>query len=159
MFAEAEVEEKRRPVSFWLKIVLVVAIAMIVINAIRVNPPEEKANRPAPAVEDTKGPVVEQPITVEADGIIPYRISFPYASTLRGSFRVREKGNRILVMVMDEENRNKYLEGAEYVTLVSTGRNPSGNVNRKLEAGRYYLIFDNRGNTEPVMVDAGFMVE
>jgi len=159
MFEESEVEDKRRPPSFWIKIALVVAIAMIVINAIRVNPPEEKANRTAPVVEDTKGPIVQEPFTVEADGIAPYRMSFPYSSTLKGTFRARDKGNRILVMLLDEANRNKYLEGSEYTTLISTGRNPHGKIDRKLDAGTYYLIFDNRGGAKPQIVDANFSVE
>jgi len=159
MFEESEAEEKRRPPSFWLKIAVVVAVAMIVINAFRVNPPRDVANRPVPVVEDTKGPVVEEPVAIEADDIAPFRMSFPYASTLKGSFRVREKGNRVLVILVDEANRKKYIEGGEYATLTATGRNPAGKINRKLEAGTYYLIFDNRGGSASLIVDAAFMVE
>lgn len=159
MFERSEVDGRGRPPSFWLKIVVVVAIALIVINAFRVNPPDAIARRQTPFVADTKGPIVQEPITVEVDDNNAYRMSFPYASTLKGSFRVREKGNRVLVLVLDEENRNKYLKGDEYSTLVSTGRNPSGKISRKLDAGTYFLVFDNRGGTAPQIVDAGFVVE
>jgi len=159
MFEDSEVKEKRRPPSFWLKIVVVVAIAMIVINVFRVNPPEEKLNRPAPIVEDKKGSLVQEPVSIGSGEFVSYRMSFPYSSILKGSFRVGEKGNRVLVLVLDEENFAKYRDGGEFVSLVSTGLVPAGKINRKLEAGTYYLILDNREGTEPRSVDANFTVE
>jgi len=159
MFEESEVKENRRPPSFWLKIVIVVAGAMIVINAFRVNPPEEKMNRPAPVVEDKKGPLVQEPVTVAANSFEAFRMSFPYSSALKGSFRVLEEGNLVLVLVLDEANYTKYRAGGKFTSLVSTGRNPSGKIDRKLEAGTYFLVFNNRGGAEPQIVDANFAVE
>ena len=159
MFEDSEVKEKRRPPSFWLKIVIVVAIAIIVMNAIRVNPPEEKMNRPAPFVEDKKGPLVHEPVTVEVNGFEVFRMSFPYSSTLKGSFRVRKKENGVLVLVMNEENYMKYREGENFTPLTSTDRNPSGKIDRKLDPGTYFLVFDNRGGAEQQVVDADFSVE
>lgn len=76
MFEHSTVEEKGHPLSFWLKIIGVVAIALIIINVFRVNSPQGGGTPPVPVVEDTKGPVVQDAISIEPSGFVPYRIAF-----------------------------------------------------------------------------------
>ncbi len=159
MFKDSEIKEKRRPPSFWLKVVVVVAIALIVINAFRVKPPPEKVANSDPPVENTKGVLVDGPVAIEPDGFVSHRMSFPYRSTVKGMFRVRERGPRVTAMILDEENLNKWRQGSEYAAATSTGRVPAGRISRVLEAGTYFLVFDNRDGNKPLVVDASFTVE
>lgn len=159
MFENSDLKEPRPLLMFWLKIILVVAAALAVVNFFRVNPPPDRAIDTPHIVEDTKGVVVKDVVEVAPGSIVSYRLSFPYRSRLKGSFRVREKGTRVLVMVTDETNLSRSPDAIDFSSIVSTGSVPKGVINTTLEAGTYFLVIDNRASIETALVDADFLVE
>lgn len=134
----------------WITIIGCVIIALFVINLLRVNQPAASPEAsPAPAPElYTRGSIVSGNIAIEPGGFLQYKLNFNYKSTVKGSFKVPYGKQWITCLILTEANFEKWKAGEQFETAASTGKVPSGKINRVLEAGVYYLLFENRDSKE-----------
>jgi hypothetical protein len=136
--------------AFWLWawIAVVVIAILAVIQVLRVNPPAREPSAGPPVVRYTDGTVIDGQISLPAGDILSYPIRLNRTAYLKGEFKTG--GQKVLVecLVLDPENFVKWKQGNEPKTLVRTSKVPAGLVNRRLEAGEYHLVFDNRHSSE-----------
>ncbi len=161
MFETSEVREPRRSFSFWLTAAFVTLAILFVANLVRVNPrPPESLVSATPFVEQHfEGQIANERAVIEAGETLPFRVHFNYRATIKGTFYTESNQQRVLFLILDEMNYDAWTRGAGHATAVSTGKVPSGNVARMLEAGTYFLIFDNRGSDRRVVVTVDLRAE
>jgi hypothetical protein len=114
---------------------------------VSIRPAREPSAGP-PVVRYTDGTVIDGQISLPAGDILSYPIRLNRTAYLKGEFKTG--GQKVLVecLVLDPENFVKWKQGNEPKTLVRTSKVPAGLVNRRLEAGEYHLVFDNRHSSE-----------
>ena len=100
-----------------------------------------------------------QVLLIEAGETLPYRVHFNYRSSIKGSFRAANNDQRILFVILDEKNYQSWANGGEFKSAVSTGKVPAGEVSRILDAGTYFLIFDNRASDKRAVLDIDLRAE
>lgn len=145
-----------------LTIIGCVIVALFVINLIRLNPPAALQDEaPTPEVSShSDGPIVNGEIAIEPGSFLQYRLNFNYRSTIKGTFKVRYGSPWIACLILTEPNFEKWKAGQEFVATNSTGKVPKGVISRRLEAGVYYLVFDNRTSQQKATsAEADFSVE
>lgn len=145
---------------FWLRIFVGVIAVVGIIQLIRVNRPAPVAEqRPAP-VKYTSGPVVEGTIEVPAGEFLSYEIKLNRHATLTGNFKTSGYKGTVGVIALDEANFANWRDGREFKWVSKTGALPGGNLTAKLQAGNYYLVFDNRHSADSnKVVEANFSVD
>ncbi|MGQ0541420.1 MAG: hypothetical protein ACT4O9_06170 [Blastocatellia bacterium] len=159
-FEPTIVPEEKRNYGFWLKIGGGVLLLLIVINAIRINRTEPPPARPEPIVENTLGTIVVGTVNVPAKDFLSYRIAVAKRSKVFGRFTVGGQKPRVGCYLLDSANFEKWRNGSQFATIVSTGVVPGGRIERTVEPGTYFLVLDNRHSAEvPAVVDANFSVE
>ncbi len=160
MFENSEVKEQKRGASFWLKIGGGVIVVLVLLNVIRINRSEPVPANPTPLpVAHTEGQIVNERIAIEAGGYRSYRINFNHKDSIRGEFRVAGEKPKITVLVVSEENFEKWKAGSEFTAETSIKDLWQGKVVRSLEPGKYFLVFDNRSSEIPAVVDTSFAVK
>lgn len=163
MFEHSDVPGRKRPLSFWLKIGAAVVFLLVIANAVRINR-EELPVVTGPDVRvdrfTEKGDIVRGLIEVPAGDFLSYRFELPHRFTLKGRFQRIRRKDRITFHVLAEENFHLWKEGREFKFATSTGKVPAGEITRVLEAGTYYIVFDNRDeSTASVALDANFEIQ
>jgi hypothetical protein len=155
MFEDSEVKMPRRGRSFWFTAVFCVFAALFVFNIFRVNRPPTQTNETTRSFvqEHSEGQIALERSIVEGGDFLPFRVNFNYRSSIKGTFRVAGSEPRILFLILDDKNFESWRTGGEFTTFVSTGKVPSGTVSRVLEAGTYFIVFDNRGAEKRAVVD------
>lgn len=154
MFENSEVRTTRRSAAFWLTLVFCLLAALFLINLVRVNVPDRKTAAATPFVAPhTEGTIASEVARIDAGGFLSFRANFIHRATVNGQFRVDGNGPWVTFLILDEDNYQKWRAGEEFAAAVSTGRVPSGRVARVLEAGTYFLIFDNRLSETDVVLD------
>ena len=157
MFETSFVREAKRSPSFWLSGALCVIAVLFVLNVYRVNrPAKTTAARSKFVPQYTEGPIANERAGIEPGAYLSFRVNFNHRSTVVGSFRVVRSEPRIAFLILDEANFQKWNSNQEFVSAVSTGKVPAGQVTRVLEAGVYFLILDNRSSDKPAIVDFEF---
>ena len=162
MFEDSEIKELRRGPSFWLTAVFCAIAILFVINVFRVNRPHRfsSAAAPTPFVEEHfEGTIANERSVIEPGETLPFRVHFNYRSRIMGNFRVVGKEPRIPFLIVDEKNYEGWSGGREFVSAVSTGKVPSGTISRTLDAGTYFLIFDNRASDKRAVLDIDIRAE
>lgn len=161
MFERSEVREPRRSASFWLTAAFVLVAILFVVNLVRVNrqPPRKVSNNQPFVEQHFEGTIANERSVVDAGETLPFRVHFNYRSTIKGNFRVVGGEPRVLFLLLDEKNYNAWAQNAEFAPAVSTGTVPAANVSRVLEAGTYFLIFDNRKSDKRAAVDIDLRAE
>ena len=154
MFETSEVREPRRSFSFWLTAAFVLIAILFVVNLVRVNRRPVQMGDVKPFVEEHfEGSIANERSGIEPGETLPYRVHFNYRSTIKGNFRVVGGEPRVLLLILDESNYEAWARNGEFKSAVSTGKVPAGNVSRVLDAGTYFLIFDNRGSEKRAVLD------
>ena len=154
MFENPEAKISRRGAAFWVTMVFCALSVLFVLNLIRVNAPERNVAKATPFVPPhTEGKIASELARIDAGSFLPYRANFNHRVTVKGQFSVDRDGPWITMLILDEKNYQQWQNGVDFTTLVSTGKVPFGKVNRVLEPGTYYFVFDNRGSDKDVFAD------
>ena len=155
MFENSEIRILRRGPSFWLTAAFCAIAVLFIINLFRVNRPTTQPSASStPIVErHFEGTIARERSIIEAGETLPFRVHFNYRSKIKGSFRVAGGEPRILFLVLDNKNYEAWARNVEFAAAVSTGQVPAGEASSVLEAGTYFLIFDNRGSDKRAVVD------
>lgn len=146
MFESGKINE--RVLSWrWPAIALVGVLSLAAVQCMRVNPPgnEAAANEPQ-QVYTQPGPIVDDQITIPAKAFHSSRMNLNRRLKLTGDFRTAKTSSRVSVLVLTEENFEKWKAGSEYRAVVQTNSVPRGKINPVLEPGVYVLVVDNRQN-------------
>ncbi len=140
--------------------IIVVVIAILVIgNAYRVNRPVQKPMAP-PAPKYTYGTVVDEQFVVEKGSHRRFRFDLNRSTKLIGKYITAKRASNVGLLVLDEENYKKFEAREEFKPTVRTGNIPGGQVDRMMEPGTYYLVFDNTHEPEfDRVVEASFAVD
>ena len=154
MFENPDTKRSRRGAAFWVTMVFCALSVLFVLNLIRVNIPDRNSSKATPFVQPhTEGKIASELARIDAGSFLPYRANFNHRVTVKGQFSVDRAGPWITMLILDEKNYQQWQNGVDFATLVSTGKVPFGKVNRVLEAGTYYFVFDNRGSDKDVFAD------
>jgi hypothetical protein len=161
MFENSEIQIMRRGPSFWLSAALCAIAVLFVVNLVRVNrrPLQDHEAAGTFVEQHFEGKIANERSVIEAGETLPYRVHFNYRSSIKGSFRAANNDQRILFVILDEKNYQSWASGGEFKSAVSTGKVPAGEVSRILDAGTYFLIFDNRGADKRAVLDIDLRAE
>jgi hypothetical protein len=142
----------------WTMILIVVVIIVAGFQIFRVNR-ESPVDQVVPVDKYTRGKVVDELLNIGAGSFVNFRINLNRRGRLFGTFAVRGVNASVRILVVDRQNFDSWQRGAEFNFISATGVLPGGKVDRTLEPGEYYLVFDNRNSTADRIVDADFKVE
>lgn len=161
MFENSEIQILRRGPSFWLSAALCAIAVLFVVNLVRVNrqPQQNQPSANTFVEQHFEGRIANERSVIEPGETLPFRVHFNYRSTIKGTFRAANNEQRVLFVILDEKNYELWSRGGEYKTAVSTGKVPAANVSRVLEAGTYFLIFDNRASETRAVVEIDLRAE
>ena len=146
--------KRREGTWLWPVVIAAVLVALVCIQFLRVNRPQESASEP-PTVYTPAGSLVNGHITAPARDFYSSRIDLNRRSRLTGSFRTPNIQSKVTVLVLTEENFENWKSGANHETLAQTGYVPGGKINVVLEPGVFFLVIDNRqgGSDQSLYVD------
>lgn len=78
----------------------------------------------------------------------------------KGDFSADDPKRPVGVMVVEKENFERYKNGEEFKTVISTGTVPGGRVDQEIAAGEYVLVFNGKSlSAGPSSVTANFYLE
>jgi len=144
----------------WPAIISVVVVILLGIQFLRVNKRDETAApSAAPITYSTPGPVLSGDLKIGGGEFLATPITLNRRAKLSGEFQTGSVKNRVAIMVLDEENFEKWKAQTEFKSRVGTGYVPGGKISPTLEPGSYFLIVDNRSNADPKSVTADFILE
>ncbi|MCA1588869.1 MAG: hypothetical protein LC730_01005, partial [Acidobacteria bacterium] len=140
----------------WILVLVALLFAAIVLY--RVNQPVaiRPAEQPFKATEDT---VIEKQHVIPAGEYLAVRMDFNRRINLKGKFRTPKLDEGINCLVVSEKNLELWRRGDSYERISETGYIPGGRIERVIEPGAYYLIFDNRRSARNQPIDVNFTVE
>ncbi len=151
--------EKRSWSYRWPVTLIVVATILAGMQLLRVNRPRSNGPSEPQTIYSAEGPVVVGQITIPAREYYSRRIDLNHRSKLIGSFKTPNVRSRVSVIVMIEQEFERWKTGAEFRTLAQTGLVPGGKVNPVLEPGIYFLVIDNSQSETAQPVDVDFRLE
>ncbi len=143
----------------WVAIIVAVIAIFIIANAYRVN---RTTPKPAATVAPkyTYGTVVDEKLIVEKGGYRHFRFDLNRRTKLAGRYITERRASNVGLLILDDDNFKKFVAGEEFKIEVRTGNIPGGQVDRMMEPGTYYLVFDNRHEPEfDRVVEASFAVD
>lgn len=144
----------------WQGAIFFGVVAFVAILFFKANPPREHLDRDRPKITYTSGAFVSGPITVEPGGFLNYKFVINSRKRLSGKFTSAGYKGKVDCFVLDEQNFESFKTGGEFKKIVGTGAIPGGKIDRPLEPGTYYLVFDNRLGKEKVeLAEADFSIE
>lgn len=141
---------------------MIIAVALLALGALqiyRANRPRTVTNEPPPILQTT-GTIVDDVINIPAGGFVPYRMNFTHRVRVVGKFRAVDRRQTFACLLLTADNFEKWKQRSDYRSVAETGYLPGGKMNHVLEAGTYYLVFDNRNSTEKeIPIAATFSVQ
>ena len=144
----------------WQGAVVLGIAAFVVILVFKANPPKQRSEMERPKISYTSGAFVSGPVTVEAGGFLNYKFVLNSRKRLVGKFTTAGYKGKIDCIVLDEKNFELFKTGGEVQKLVGTGSIPGGKIDRSIDPGTYYLVFDNRLGKEKIdLEEADFSIE
>ena len=87
--------------------------------------------------------IVKEKFTVGLGEYETYKFKTEGPAQVVGQFEVEGRPSDVDCMLMDSESFLKWRKGEEVKHLYKSGRTRSGKIDVKVQAGEYYLIFDN----------------
>ncbi|MEO8647995.1 MAG: hypothetical protein ABI539_02395 [Acidobacteriota bacterium] len=143
----------------WPIIIGAAVAGLAFLQIARVNAPVPVTQTPE-VVRTTSGRIINGQLEIGAADYLAYRIDLNHRAKLKGSFRSSDGKRKIAGRVMAAADFENWRNGSEYAALSQTGYVPRGQINLVLEAGTYYLIFDNLASAdEKRLIDATFDVD
>ena len=143
----------------WSVILAIVIVLLAGIQIYRVNRPKTTVSEiPAPVLQTT-GTIVDDAITIPPGGFMPYKMNFTHRVRVVGKFRAVDTKNKFATLLMTEDDFEKWKNGLEHKAVARTPYIPGGKMNHVLEAGTYYLVFDNQEPDKEIQLAATFNVE
>lgn len=116
--------------------------ALVVVGFYLVNSVNSKHTGP-PAHQ--RQVLINDVISVPADGTTPYNLTLTNDALLTGDFRAfGGSGNDIVVLVMDADSYVNWTNGHEVKVFYNSGQVTVGKLSVSLSQGKYYIVFDNR---------------
>ncbi|MGH9949041.1 MAG: hypothetical protein ACRD6X_17860 [Pyrinomonadaceae bacterium] len=158
MFESSEVKEQKHGAAFWFKIGGGVIVLLVILNTFRVNLPEAAEPAPLPSIH-TEGKIADGRTVIEPGGFWSYRVNFNYSAAIKGYYRVAGGRPKITFVILDAANFEKWSSGSEFLGETSIRDLASGQFERKLNAGEYFLVFDNRNSQNPAVLDLSIWVK
>jgi hypothetical protein len=145
--------------QFWYLAVLALGVLLFValIQVTRVNKP-----RPEPQTKEaytSRGPLIQDDLKIAANDFHATRINLNRRGKITGKFRTESVKLPVTVLVINEENFNKWKVGENYGAVIQTGSVPGGQIAPVLEPGVYFLVIDNRNGDKTRSVWAEFSLE
>ena len=144
----------------WPAIISVVVAILLGIQMLRVNKRGESAVQTnTPTTYSAPGPVVSGELKIDGGEFLANRIALNRRAKLKGEFQTGTTKNRVSIVVVDEENFEKWKQQSAFISRAVTGYVPGGKISPTLEPGTYFLVIDNRENAEARSVRADFVLE
>lgn len=144
----------------WPIIVTTVLAVLLGIQIWRVN------NRPALSVSEPEtrnytrlGRLVSGEVFVPPADFYSSRIDLNRRAKVSGEFRTGDLKSRVSVLVIREDQFERWKLDSNHGAIAQTGYVPGGKVRSVLEPGTYFLIIDNRRNNDGRQVQADFVLE
>ena len=157
MLKDHELEKRLWRVR-WPAIAFVVVLVLAVIQAIRVNQPPPPSSEPAQLVKYAgKGPLLTGEIAIAPNSFHATRIDLNRRAKLSGTYRTPNTKQTVSVIVLDETNFENWKAQQNYQALVETGFVPGGKISPVIGPGTFFLVLDNRtnSNSQLVTMDVG----
>ncbi len=145
----------------WAGIIVVVGVVLALIQIFRVNPPTPTVlpNESAKTIW-TNGTIVKGVVEIPANGFLSFPLNLNRRIKFKGSFRTGDSDKRLELLILPGDDFEKWKTGGSFKPLVQTGFVPRGKVDRVIEAGNYFLLLDNRLNSEARrLIESDFFVE
>jgi hypothetical protein len=128
----------------WIVVVVVVASALAVFQFMRANAPDEtQTNRPTAPIYTT-GSVVDGVLTIPSNEYRSFRLDFNKRTKVLGTHWTGDSRKRVLAQILPDPEFEKWKAGQEFKPVTQTGYVPRGKIERVMDPGVYYLIYDNR---------------
>ena len=127
----------------WLAVIAGVLAVLLIFQFMRANRPAPEANRSQAAVYTT-GTIVEGELNIPTDQYLSYRMNFNKKSKLIGNHWTGDTKRRVLVLVLSDQDFEKWKAGGEFKAVIQTGYVPRSKVESVIDPGVYHLVFDNR---------------
>ena len=151
--------QRRQGTWLWPVVIAAVVVALVCIQFLRVNRPQETATSEPPTVYTPAGSLVDGQVIAPAKDFYSSRIELNRRSRLTGSFRTPNILTRVTVLVLTEDNFENWKSGADHQALAQTGSVPGGKINVVLEPGVFFLVIDNRQGGSNQSVYTNFILE
>ena len=158
---DEETPSARRSFNWqWPAIILVVVAILAGLQILRVNRRDEiQAPANAPITYSTPGPVLSGDLKIAGGDFLANRITLSRRAKLSGEFQTGKVKNRVAIVVVDEENFEKWRQQTDFTSRAKTGYVPGGKISPTLEPGTYFLVIDNRENADTRSVRADFVLD
>jgi len=135
---------------------VVVLLLLFALQMLRVNAPRAgRSDTQQPTTYTPKGVLISGDINVPAEDFFQQRINLNRSAKIFGSFRTPNIKSRVSIVVIREENLDRWMQSLDYKAITQTGYVPGGKINGSLDPGVYLLLIDNRWNdfAQSVFVD------
>lgn len=126
-----------------MAVILIVAAAVAGFQFLRANRPEPQAIASQAPIY-TRGAVVDGLLNIPADEYRSFRLNFNKKTKILGTHWTGNSRKRVLVLILAESDFEKWKAGQEFNAVTQTGFVPRGKVERVMDPGVYYLVYDNR---------------
>jgi len=98
-------------------------------------------------------------LVIPAGDFYSTKINLNRRARLSGTFRTSSLKSVVSVLVLDQDNYDKWKMSSPHDAVTETGFVPGGKLSPVLEAGTYFLIIDNRASGESRSLSADFRLE
>lgn len=142
---------------YWPALVIALLVLLALIQMARVNEPP--AERPLTQTYTAKGALVHEDIKIPAHDFYVRSMNLNRRGKITGTFRTESIKSKVSVLVMDENNFNKWKSELDHAVVIQTGYVPAGRIAPVLEPGIYFLVIDNRQGDAPAKVRCEFILE
>ncbi|HUR97443.1 MAG TPA: hypothetical protein VMZ26_05175 [Pyrinomonadaceae bacterium] len=143
----------------WPIILVIVLFLLLAVQMFRVNRPRQTVASPDPIPYSTPGVIVSGDLLIPERDFYGRKIDLNKRTVLFGSFMTGSIRSRVSVIVVNEQNFERWRLGSEYQPVTETGYVPGGKVTPVLEPGTYFLVLDNRANASPQSVRVEFKLQ
>lgn len=142
---------------------LVFLAMLVAIILFRANAPSRQRGQRVIQGPDrlyANGNIAAGQINVPAGEMVKFEFALNRRARLRGSFATKGLPDQVICLVITAAELEKMSTGASFSAIANTGSVPGGRIDRRMEPGEYYLVFDNRaGATEMVLRTVDFKIE
>jgi hypothetical protein len=147
----------------WMWPIILVAVLLLfaTIQILHVNTPRPSASTPPSDLDayTTPGSLVSGNLVIPPGDFYSTKINLNRRARLSGTFRTSSLKSFVSVLVLDQDNYDKWKMSAPHEAVTETGFVPGGKLSPLLEAGTYFLIIDNRASGESRSLSADFRLE
>lgn len=146
------------PRVVWAIIIVVVLLALLGLQMLRVNPPPTSNTTPQ-RIYTEPGALVGGNVQIEAGEFYSNRIDINRRMKLSGTYKTANVRSKVSIVVLKEDQFEPWRNGKPYQAVSQTGFVPGGRVHIVLEPAVYYFLVDNRPSDTSQAVQLDFTLE